>query len=80
MFPFSKVHTLSVKDGDMSFVLLVDGYVVRKGIEKTTCASCKQLFGRLDFKFKYQHFTYFDNINRGEFLLPSCLLFNIFLV
>ena len=82
-FPYSKLDTLSVKDDDLPALLLVAGYVARKGIEKTTCALCKELFGSrekpLNLDVSVEHFSYFDSINRGGLIYPTNFLFNVLL-
>ena len=82
-FPYSKLDTLSVKDDDLPALLLVAGYVARKGIKKTTCASYKELFGirekPLNLDISIEHFSYFDSINRGGLIYPTNFLFNVLL-
>ena len=82
-FPYSNLDTLAIKDDDLPALLLVAGYVARKGMEKSTCISCKEIFGStqkpLNLDINMEHFAYFDSINRGGLIYPTNFLFNILL-
>ena len=66
----------------MPALLLVAGYVARKGMEKSTCVSCKEIFGStekpLNLDINMEHFAYFDSINGGGLIYPTNFLFNIY--
>ena len=68
------------------------GYVARTLIHKVHCEECKRLFGDKDKPFDLdigdkdkpfdldigeQHLVYFQCLDRGGFIYPSNLLFNI---
>ena len=80
-FPYSSLDTLAIKDDELPALLLVAGYVARKGMEKSTCVSCKEIFGSteklLNLDNNMEHFAYFDSINRGGLIYPTNFLFNI---
>ena len=81
--PYDTIDTLCVKEDDLSYLLLVSGYVARTTLGKTKCSSCKAMFESLEKSFSLdinpEHFTYFDSIDRDGLMFPTIFIFNIIL-
>ena len=69
------------KQEDLSALLMVTGYILKKTMLRLRCEACKQKFGdrelqQLNFEIDSDLLRYFESINKGELTYLSNFLFN----